>query len=333
MKKRIIAAVLTGIMATSMLAGCGSSSSSSSESTTAADATEADAGESSTVTEAADGTIIDIAPTEASSDAIEKKVFRVGVECTYAPYNWTQEEETLANGEKAVPIANSEGYTYGYDIALVQKICDYLGWDLEVYKSDWTSIFMGLEDKTYDCIMSGVCYTAERDEIYDFTSAYYERQIKAVVREDSEFANVTALSQFDGMNPKVIAQLGTNFEPYREQVPSAELVTDYEAASELFLAIQNSTADVLITEKTTADSAFKTMTGLVQLDLDPNDNFVAPEGSPNTTCILFRGGDSLCEIIQAAMDGIGWTNETEEGLQAMNDLMTEMVELQPSAAE
>ncbi len=328
MKKRVLAIILTSIMAASLLTGCGSSSK---EASTSVEST-ASAVSDSTSTEASttDG---EIQPTDASSDAIEKKVFRIGIECTYAPYNWTQESEELANGEKAIPIANSEGYTYGYDLALAQKICDQLGWELEVYKSDWTSIFMGLEDKTYDCIMSGVCYTAERDEIYDFSSPYYLRQIKAVVREDSEFANITALSQFDGMKPTVIAQLGTNFVDYKDQIPSAVAATDYEAASELFLAIQNKTADVLVTEKSTADSAFNTMTGLIQLEMDPSDDFVAPEGNPNTCCILFRGGDSLCQIIQGAMDEMGWTSDTEEGLKAMNDLMTEMIALQPSAGE
>lgn len=328
MKKRVLAIILTGIMATSLLTGCGSTS--GGESAAPASADSASAPESSVAAETGSG---EIQPTDASSDAIEKKIFRIGIECTYAPYNWTQESEELANGGKAVPITNSEGYTYGYDLALAQKICDQLGWELEVYKSDWTSIFMGLEDKTYDCIMSGVCYTAERDEIYDFSSPYYLRQIKAVVREDSDFANITALSQFDGMKPTVIAQLGTNFVDYKDQIPSAVPATDYEAASELFLAIQNKTADVLITEKSTADSAFNTMTGLVQLEMDPSDDFVAPEGNPNTCCILFRGGDSLCQIIQGAMDEMGWTADTEEGLKAMNDLMSEMIALQPSAGE
>lgn len=331
MKKRFLAMLLTGTMAAAMLAGCGSESADSAASTAAGE--ETTEAEASTEDAADSGDTTDIQPTDASSDAIEKKILRVGIECTYAPYNWTQESEELANGEKAVPIANSEGYAYGYDVALAQKICDQLGWDLEIYKSDWTSIFMGLEDKTYDCIMSGVCYSEERDAIYDFSSTYYLRQIKAVVREDSEWANITGLSQFDGTNPKVIAQLGTNFVPYKDQVPSGVSETDYEAASELFLAIQNKTADVLITEKSTADSAFKTMTGLVQLDLDADDNFVEPEGSSNTCCILFRGDDSLRDIVQGAMDDMGWTDQTEEGVQAMNDLMTEAIDLQPSAAE
>jgi putative lysine transport system substrate-binding protein len=209
MKKKLVVSVLVGIMVLSTLTGCGKSSKTTggAEATGVANATEA-----TVKTGAGTDTTVDPA---ATSDAAGQKIFRIGIECTYPPYNWTQETEDLADGSKAVKIKNSDGYTYGYDVALAQKICDKLGWKLEVYKSDWTSIFMGLESKTYDCIMSGVCYTEERDKIYDFTSAYYLRQIKAVVREDGEFANVTKLSGFDGMNPKVIAQLGTNFVDYK----------------------------------------------------------------------------------------------------------------------
>ena len=310
------------MLATAMLfslAGCGSSSSAS----TASTAASSSAGES---------TAASAGSNESSADSGEKKVLKLGIECTYAPYNWTQESEELADGGKAVKIANADGYTYGYDVAFCQMLCEELGWDLEVYKSDWTSIFMGLEDGTYDCIMSGVCYTAERDEIYDFTSAYYERTLKIVVREDSDYASFTGLSQFDGTNPNVIAQLGTNFELYKDQVPSGVDAVDYEAASELFLAIQNQTADVLITERSTAESALNSMSGMVMLDLDKDDNFVAPEGQSNSCCILFRGDDPERDEIQAAMDSMGWTAETDEGQAAMDDLMSRMISLQPSSA-
>lgn len=98
-----------------------------------------------------------------------------------------------------------------------------------------------------------------------------------------------------------------------------------------FLAIQNSTADVLITDLSTAESAIGTMAGLKMLDLDSSDDFVASEGASNSCCILFRGGDEECETVQKAMDDMNWTDETEEGIQAMNDLMSEMIKLQPSS--
>ncbi|MGN0347479.1 MAG: transporter substrate-binding domain-containing protein [Lachnospiraceae bacterium] len=317
MKKKLLSLLMAGTMLATMLAGCGS--------TTETATTENTSDTTAETTETTEETTADAGE--------ETRVLKLGIECTYAPYNWTQQSPELPDGSTAVKIENADGYAYGYDVALCQMICEELGWELEVYKSDWTSIFMGLEDGTYDCIMSGVCYTEERDEIYDFTSAYYERTIMAVVREDSEYAGITGLSQFDGMNPNVIAQLGTNFVLYKDQIPSGIDAVDYEAASELFLAIQNQTADVLITERSTAESALATMPGLIMLELDSDDGFVAPEGQSNSCCILFRGGDPECAEIQAAFDSMGWTSSTPEGQAAMDELMSKMIAMQPATAE
>lgn len=261
-----------------------------------------------------------------SSGAEEDKVLRVAIECTYAPYNWTQETEDVANGDKAVKIKNADGYAYGYDVKVAQEIADELGWELEIYKIEWSAIFMGLEDKTYDCIMSGMCYSEERDETFDFTSTYYKRVIKAVVRKDSEYANYTKLSDFAGKNVKVTTQAGTNYIPYKDEIPDAEMATDYETSTECFMAVQNKTADVVVLDYTTSISALLTMDDLVMLDLSEED-FVEPEGASNDCCICFREGDTLRDTVQEAMDNIGWNDESK-----MDELMDEMVQLQPSAS-
>ena len=45
-----------------------------------------------------------------------KEVLRVGMECAYAPFNWTQDEATTPDGSKAVKIYDSTYYAYGYDV-------------------------------------------------------------------------------------------------------------------------------------------------------------------------------------------------------------------------
>lgn len=42
----------------------------------------------------------------------DDNVLRVGMECAYAPFNWTQDSDKLANGEKAVPIYGTNLYAY-----------------------------------------------------------------------------------------------------------------------------------------------------------------------------------------------------------------------------
>ena len=51
-------------------------------------------------------------------------ILTVGMECAYAPYNWTQMDDS--NG--AVPIVNNPGtYANGYDVMIAKRIADYYG--------------------------------------------------------------------------------------------------------------------------------------------------------------------------------------------------------------
>jgi len=64
----------------------------------------------------------------------EDGVLTVGMECQYAPYNWTQ----LTEDNGAVPIANNPGsYANGYDVMIAKKICEEYGWELEIMALEW----------------------------------------------------------------------------------------------------------------------------------------------------------------------------------------------------
>ncbi len=80
--------------------------------------------------------------------AEEKKTLKVAMECSYAPYNWTQPDDS--NG--AVPISGSSDYAYGYDVMMAKKICDELGYDLEIVKLDWDSLVPAVQSGKVDCV-------------------------------------------------------------------------------------------------------------------------------------------------------------------------------------
>ena len=72
-----------------------------------------------------------------ATTGVEDGVLTVGMECAYAPYNWTQTDDS--NG--AVPISNVPGaYANGYDVMMAKKICEANGWQLEIRKLDWESL-------------------------------------------------------------------------------------------------------------------------------------------------------------------------------------------------
>ena len=57
-----------------------------------------------------------------SVSAADKLTLKVAMECGYAPYNWTQPDDS--NG--AVQISGSSDYAYGYDVMMAKKIADTL---------------------------------------------------------------------------------------------------------------------------------------------------------------------------------------------------------------
>ena len=85
------------------------------------------------------------APAEVKS-GVEDGVFTIAMECAYAPYNWTQSDDS--NG--AVAIANVPGsYANGYDVMIGKKIAEANGWQLEVVQSDWDSLVPGVQTGTF----------------------------------------------------------------------------------------------------------------------------------------------------------------------------------------
>ena len=66
------------------------------------------------------------------------ETLRVGMECNYAPYNWTQSDAS----DNAVAIA-AGGYADGYDVRIAKIIADQLGMELEIVKTEWDGLTPG----------------------------------------------------------------------------------------------------------------------------------------------------------------------------------------------
>ena len=298
-KRKLLELVLTGVMAISTLAGCGSSDTKTSDT--------------------------DVKTSE-TAETSDKNVLRVGMECTYAPFNWTQDSDTTPDGSKAVPIYGSDYYAYGYDVAVAQKLADEMGMDLEVHKVEWSSIGISLDAGDYDVIIAGMGKTAEREASYSFTEPYYYRDNCIVVKKGSAYENVKGLSDLAGTGCKVTTQLGTGWVPLLDQIEGAEQSGNYETTSECFMAISNGVADVCVVDLPTAQSAALTNDDLVIIQLDADDSFTGDDEMVNV-CIATRKDDTaLRDKIQDAMDAIGWNDKAK-----MDELMDTVLTQQPAA--
>lgn len=298
MKKSIPALLLSAAMMLS-LAGCGAASSAA---PSEAASTEATSG-------------------EAAADAIpgvEDGVLTVGMECAYAPYNWTQADDS--NG--AVPIANNPGsYANGYDVMIAKKICETYGWELEVMAIEWDGLTPALNAGTIDAVIAGQSMTETRLAEVDMAGPYFYASIVCVTKADSAQAAATGISNLTGT---CTAQTGTIwYDSCLPQIPGADIQTQAETAPAMIMAVESGTVDFICTDMPTAMGACATYPDLTILDFSgTEDDFQVDEGEINIGISVAKGNTALKD----AMDGVlsGMTADD------FNAVMDEAISVQPS---
>ena len=134
------------------------------------------------VTLASGGTVTEFA-VHCDAPATTTGTLKIGMECAYEPYNWTDTEGTSLG---AVPIS-SEGqsglYANGYDVQIAQYVANRLGLKLEIYAMEWDSLIPAVNSGAIDAIVAGMSPTAERSEQLDFTDTYYESNHVVIIRK------------------------------------------------------------------------------------------------------------------------------------------------------
>lgn len=255
-----------------------------------------------------------------------KPILKVGMECAYAPFNWTQNADKTPDGTAAVPIFREKYYAYGYDVAVAKMLAEHLGMELEIHKSEWSSIGISMDIGDYDCIIAGMGKTAERELAYSFTTPYYYRDNCIVVKADGPYVDVKKLSDMAEKGIRLTTQLGTGWIPLLEQIPGAIKAGNFETTSECFMAVSNDVADAAIVDLPTAQSALMTNKGLKIIQLDKSDTFVG-DGPMVNVCIATRKNDTaLRDKLQKAMDELGWNDKAK-----MDALMEKAITQQPAA--
>lgn len=259
MKKRIIALLMVSVMILSTLVGC------------------------ATKTEAAAET--------------QQKVFRVGMECSYAPFNWTQSDDS--NG--AVPIMDSSDYAYGYDVEMAKKIADANGWKLEVYKIDWDGLILALNANKIDAIIAGMGVTEERQKSVDFSEYYWTGDMVMIVNADSQYANATSLEDFRGT--KVTSQLNTVWMDLIPQIPEVDEQPGLGGNSEILVAVRSGKLDGTILGETEAYSATLANPDLKVVKFEEGKGFDYSKGEASNAVAVRKGDTETLEAVNKVLSG------------------------------
>ena len=200
---------------------------------------------------------------------VEDGVLTVGMECAYAPYNWTQLDDS--NG--AVPIVNNPGsYANGYDVMIAQRLCEAYGWELEVMAIEWDGLNAALASGTVDMVIAGQSMTAVRMAQVDMAGPYFYASIVCVTKAGSEQAAATGISKLTGT---CTAQTGTVwYDTCLPQISGAQMMPQAETAPAMVMAVESGTVDFICTDMPTAMAACATYPDLTILDFTDRKSVV-----------------------------------------------------------
>ena len=263
------------------------------------------------------------APADAAvPSGVEDGVLTIAMECAYAPYNWTQSDDS--NG--AVPIANVPGsYANGYDVMIAKAICEANGWELEVIQSDWDSLVPGVQTGTFDAVIAGQSMTSERDEQVDFAGPYFYATIVCVTKADSPFASATSIADLAGGS--CTAQLATIwYDQCLPQIEGANIQSAAETAPAMLMALETDTVDYICTDMPTAQGAVAAYPDMVILDFSGTDgDFQFSEEvqaeNVNIGVSMMKGNT----VLREAIDGFLSTMTVDD----FNALMEQAISIQP----
>ena len=222
-----------------------------------------------------------------------KDTFTVGLECNYAPFNWTQTDDS--NG--AVPISGGMGYCGGYDVEIAKIIANALDKELVISKIEWDGLILAVNSGKIDAVIAGMSPTEERKASVDFSDPYYESDLVIVVKADGQYADAKTLADFSGA--KITAQLNTFYDTVVEQIPGEKHMTAMETFPAMIVALNSGKIDGYISERPGAVSAQESNPGLTFVEFAEGDGFEASPEDVAISVAMKKGTDMMADVNKA----------------------------------
>lgn len=249
-------------------------------------------------------------------DSTEKKeVFKVGLECSYAPFNWTQLDDS--NG--AVPIQGTKEFAGGYDVEIAKIIAEGLGRELVIVKTAWDGLVPAVQSGTIDAIIAGMSPTAERKKTIDFTDNYYKSDLVMVVKKGSPYENAKSIQDFKGAN--ITAQLTTFHYTVIDQIEGVNKKQAMEDFPAMRVALESGIIDGYVSERPEGISASTANPNFVMVEFEEGQGFEASDDDVAIAVGMKKGNPDI-EKINEILAGI-----SEEQRKA---LMDNAIKNQPS---
>ncbi len=211
----------------------------------------------------------------------ERTSFIMGIDPEYPPFSY---------------LGNDGNYT-GFDVEICQAVCDYLGWELEIFGVNWDEKLVQLDSMECDCVWSGMTILDSMKEAgYVISEPYYDNTQVLVVKADSGF------DSSDDLAGKIVAvQLGTSGEALlngdlADLAGTFGQVMTCNSFLNCFTELEGGAADAVFVDLPVAASYVADHDGLTIID----ESLGAEQYG-----IAFRSGDAeLCAKVDEAIQAL-----------------------------
>lgn len=242
MKKKIVSVMLCAAMATTVLAGCGSSDTASTDA--AAEETTEDVEAEATKEEAEDAEAAEVATDAAEVTTVEPGVLTMGTNATFPPYEYKDGDDVV-----------------GIDAEIAQAMADKLGLQLEIVDMDFDSLVASVQSGKIDMSLAGMTVTEERKQNVDFTDSYATGVQVIIVKEDSDIASA------DDLEGKLIGvQQGTTGHLYCADDFGEDNVIPYANGATAVQALLQGKVDCVVIDQEPAKAFVEANEGLKILE-------------------------------------------------------------------
>ena len=242
MKKKIVSVILCAAMATTVLAGCGSSNTASTDA--AAEETTEDVEAEATTEEAEDAEAAEEATDAAEVTTVEPGVLTMGTNATFPPYEYKDGDDVV-----------------GIDAEIAQALADKLGLKVKIVDMDFDSLIASVQSGKIDMSLAGMTVTEERKQNVDFTDSYATGVQVIIVKEDSDIASA------DDVEGKLIGvQQGTTGHLYCADDFGEENVIPYANGATAVQALLQGKVDCVVIDQEPAKAFVEANAGLKILE-------------------------------------------------------------------
>ncbi|KXT73876.1 Amino acid ABC transporter, glutamine-binding protein/permease protein [Streptococcus sp. DD10] len=235
---------------------------------------------------------------------------RIGMEAAYAPFNWTQDDDS--NG--AVKIDGTNQYANGYDVQIAKQIAEKLGKEPLIVKTKWEGLVPALTSSKIDMIIAGMSPTAERKKEIAFSNSYYTSEPVLLVKKDSTYANATSLTDFNGA--KVTSQQGVYLYDLINQLPGASKETAMGDFAQMRQALEAGVIDAYVSERPEALTAEAANSNFKMVQLDTGFDVSEEDAA---IAIGMRKDDTRITQVNEAISAIS----TEQQIALMDRMIKE----------